>query len=205
MIVCITGGIGSGKTIVAKIFEVLGYPVYYSDERAKAMYYLPDIKQKVIDYLGDNAYTPDGQINKPYIAQKIFSDNDLLQKINTLIHTAVHKDFEEFKKKHSNAPIIFKESALIFEANIQSTCDKIILVTAPEKLKIERIKKRDNLDEQSILQRMQKQWSDDKKIVLSDYVIMNDETEPLLPKVLKILEEIKSERNSNNSKPTNSL
>jgi len=205
MIVCITGGIGSGKSTIAKIFEVLGYPVYYSDERAKVMYYLQDIKQKVINYLGKDAYTPDGQINKPYIAQKIFSDNDLLQKINTLIHSAVHKDFEEFKKKHNNSPIIFKESALVFESHIHSSCDKIILVTAPKKLKIERIKKRDNLDEQSILQRIQKQWPDEKKIPLSHYIIINDETEPLLPKILKILDEIKNDMHSNNSKPTNSL
>lgn len=190
-IIGITGGMGSGKTTVAKIIESMGYPVYFSDDRAKQMYFLPDVKDKVITILGKDAYIEDKELNKQYVSEKIFSDKSLLQEINQLIHTAVKKDFEQFKTEYKNAPFIFKESALLFEANIHKECDGIILVTAPENIRIERIKKRDHLSEQEIKKRLSVQMSEEEKIKYSNFIIQNNEAEPLLPKVLDILFKIK--------------
>lgn len=193
MIICITGGMGSGKSYVAKIFETIGYPVYYSDTRAKQMYLHPEIKEQIINLLGKDAYLNDYQINKKYIANKIFSDKNLLNQLNSIIHPAVKKDFEKFVQENTFHKIIFKESALIFEQGIQNTCNKIILVTAPEELKIKRIQQRDSLTTQEIIARVNHQWTDDKKIPLSDYVIVNDEKQPLLPQIVSVLENIKKE------------
>jgi dephospho-CoA kinase len=195
-IICITGGIGSGKSTVAKIIQTLGYPVYYSDEKAKQMYFLTDVKNQIIQLLGKDAYLNDKQINKNYIASKIFSDESLLKKINHIIHSAVKKDFQMFLNEHKEKNIVFKESALIFEAGLQNNCDKIILVTAPKDIRIKRVMKRDGLSEKEILQRMDKQWNDDEKIKHCDYVIVNVEEEPLLPKVLNVLKKIENDINN---------
>lgn len=192
-VICITGGMGSGKSYVARIFETMGYPVYYSDVRAKQMYLLPDIKKQIINLLGNEAYLDDNQINKKYIADKIFSDTTLLNKVNAIIHAAVNKDFKKFIQENKKHKIIFKESALIFEQNIQHHCTKIILVTAPEELKIKRIQQRDNISKQEIALRTKHHWSDDKKIAMSDFVIINDEKKALLPQILNILECIKKD------------
>ncbi len=190
-VICITGGIGSGKSMVAKVIATLAYPVYYSDERAKQMYFLPNVKKQIVKLLGHQSYLNEHEIDKKYIASKIFNDNTLLQPINSIIHTAVQNDFKEFITAHSDAPLIFKESAILFESHLQNNCDKIILVTAPKEIRVHRIKKRDNLNEKEILQRMEKQWGDEKKIPLAHFVINNIDTEPLLPKVIQILEELK--------------
>ncbi|GIV29763.1 MAG: dephospho-CoA kinase [Bacteroidia bacterium] len=195
-IICITGGIGSGKSTVSKIIQTLGYPVYYSDERAKQMYFLPDIKKQIIQLLGKEAYLNDQQINKNYIASKIFSDQLLLKEINRIIHSAVKDDFQKFLNENKEKNIVFKESALIFEAGLQNNCDKIILITAPKNIRVKRVMKRDRLSEEEILQRMDKQWDDDEKIKQSDYVIVNLEEEPLLPKVLETLKKIENDINT---------
>lgn len=192
-IVCITGGIGSGKSLVSKIIEIIGYPVYYSDERAKQMYFHPEIKPKVIDLLGTEAYINDYQINKKYIADKIFSDKYLLSQINEIIHNAVKDDFKNFLQIHQNSSFIFKESALIFEAQLQNNCDKIILVTAPTELRIQRVMKRDNISKEEVLNRMKHQLDDSIKISQSDYVIQNDEQQSLLVQVLRIIDDLKSQ------------
>lgn len=189
-VVCITGGMGSGKSTVARMIEVLGYPVYYSDERAKCMYFLPEVKAQMLELLGTEAYLSERELNRSYIARKIFSDDALRNKVNAIIHQAVRRDFYEYQKEHLEARIIFKESALIFEAGLQKDCDKIILVTAPKDIRIERIKGRDGMREEEIISRMSKQWDDEKKIPLADFVIVNDEREALLPKVLEIVEKI---------------
>lgn len=190
-IVCITGGIGSGKSVVSKIIETLGYPVYYSDERARQMYFHPEIKLKVIELLGTEAYVNDHQINKKYIADKIFSDKHLLNQINEIIHNAVKEDFKNFLQTHQNSSLIFKESALIFEAHLQKNCDKIILVTAPTELRIQRVMKRDNISKEEVLNRMKHQLDDSAKISQSDYVIQNDEQQSLLVQVVRIVEDLK--------------
>lgn len=192
-VICITGGIGAGKSVVAKVIEQLGYPVYYSDQRAKAMYFVPDIKQKIIDLLGKAAYLSDKEIDKKYIAAQIFSNPDKLSKINAIIHQAVKEDFEQYIQQHAHHRLIFKESALILEAQLQHQCDKIILVTAPLSVKLKRLQERDNFTEQEIMQRMGNQWSDEKKIPYAHYVIENDDKRPLLPQILFIIQQLEKE------------
>jgi dephospho-CoA kinase len=190
MIVGLTGGIGSGKSTVAQIFEVLGCPVYNSDERAKEMYYIPEVKEEVIRVLGKEAYYYDGKINKDFISLKIFNDPAFLGQINGIIHPAVGKDFEEFLKEHKDAKIIIKESALLFEANLTDKVDRLILVTAPHDVKVARLKKRDNSTEAQINDRIKNQLADEYKIAKSHFVIENDEQKPLISQVLKVYNQL---------------
>jgi dephospho-CoA kinase len=190
MIVGLTGGIGSGKSTVAQIFEVLGCPIYNSDERAKEMYYLPEVKEQVIRVLGKEAYYYDGKINKDFISLKIFNDPAFLGQINGIIHPAVGLDFARFLEEHKEAKLIIKESALLFEANLLDKVDKLILVTAPHSIKVERLKKRDNSTEEQINDRIKNQLPDEKKLEQSDFVIENDEQKPLIPQVLKVYRQL---------------
>lgn len=190
-VVCITGGMGSGKTYVAKVFEALGYPVYYSDDKAKQMYFLPEIKKQVLELLGADAYINENEINKKFIASKIFSNKNLLSKVNTIIHTAIKQDFEKFIQLNKDKKIVFKESALIFEAGLQNSCDKIILITAPLELKIKRIQQRNSISKEEILNRLQHQSDDDQKKLNSHFIIVNDEKQPMIPQIVTILKQLK--------------
>ena len=158
----LTGGIGSGKSTVARIFEVMGVPVYYSDDRAKEMYYAPEVKEKVIALIGKEAYLSDHQINKKFIADKIFSNTTLLHEVNNIIHPAVKKDFAEWAAKKQEYVFVLKESALLFETGIYKTLDASILVVSPEQLRAKRIAKRDNLTEVEVIARFKTQMSDEQ-------------------------------------------
>jgi dephospho-CoA kinase len=190
MIVGLTGGIGSGKSTVAKLFAVLGVPVYNTDERAKEMYYELMVKNKIIDLLGEEAYDKMGKINRPYISNKIFKDKELLQKVNAVIHPAVGRDFEQFKSVHPDSRIIIKESALLFEAGLKDRMDKIVLVTSPMEVRIQRLLKRDNSTREQILNRIANQLPDEEKTDKSDFVVVNDEKQALIPQVLDIYQKL---------------
>jgi len=144
MIVGLTGGIGTGKSTVAKLFELLGAKVFNSDENAKGQYFVPEIKKQVIELLGAECYLDEKTLNRKFISNKIFSDTSLLKKLNTIIHPAVLKDFKVFAGKHTGK-LIIKESALLFELGLDKELDKVILVTSPLELRIERVMKRDEL------------------------------------------------------------
>ncbi|MGZ3902522.1 MAG: dephospho-CoA kinase [Bacteroidia bacterium] len=182
----LTGGIGSGKSTVAGIFKTLGVPVYNSDERAKELYFVPEIRAQVEELLGAKAYRNKSAINKKYIAEKIFSDKTLLEKLNTIIHPAVGKDFEDFRKQHAKEKYIVKESALLIEAGLLKKVDKLIVVTSDIALRTERIKKRDNLNKEEIEKILKRQLSDSDKIKEADWVIENNEQKLIIPQVLKI-------------------
>lgn len=190
-IIGLTGGIGSGKSTVARLFEIFGCDVFNSDEAAKQCYYFIDIKEKVIALLGKEAYLSDDKINRPFISEKIFSDENLRGEINQLIHPRVGELFQDFIRQ-SDKNIIIKESALLFETGIYKNCSKNILVVSPFHLKSERLKKRNNLSDKEIQKRMSGQWSDEKKIPLADYIIHNDEITPLILQTLAIYREIAS-------------
>ncbi|NJB69562.1 dephospho-CoA kinase [Saonia flava] len=179
MVVGLTGGIGSGKTTVAKMFKALGVPVYNSDKEAKRlMKRSKKVKKKIIELLGEEAYV-DKKINRSYISQKIFTNEGLLKKMNSIVHPAVRKHFLTWVKKQ-DAPYVIQEAAIIFENSSESNYDKIILVTAPKKVRIERVVTRDDISIQKVMERMGNQWDDDIKIEKADYVIDNlnlDETE----------------------------
>lgn len=182
----LTGGIGSGKSTVASVFKTLGVKVYNSDERAKELYFVPEIRKMVEGLLGTKAYRNNTALNKKYISQKIFSDKVLLEKLNAIIHPAVGKDFEDFKKLHCNEKYIIQESALLIEAGLLKRFDKLLLVVSSIKLRTERIKKRDKLNKEEIKKILEKQLPDADKIKQADWIIENNEERLLIPQVLKI-------------------
>jgi dephospho-CoA kinase len=192
MIVGLTGGIGSGKSTVAKLFEVLGVPVYNSDLRAKEMYYKPEVKEQVIRLLGTNAYDENGKLNAQHISSIIFRDSQILHKVNGIIHPAVDGDFREYVANHSDQKIVLKESALLFETGIYKKLDKVILVTSPLELRIARVQSRDNISEAEVIKRINHQLPDEEKIPISDFVIKNDEMTGLIPQVLGVFEKLKN-------------
>lgn len=192
MIVAITGGIGSGKTTVAKVFENMGCVLYNSDDKAKELYFDLEIKHKVIELFGEEAYLQNGQLNREFISGKVFENKALLEKLNSIIHPAIKLDFENFVAKQLPNTIIIKESALIFETRLYKNFKPIILVTAPIEQKIERVVKRNSTTRAEVEKRMNAQWTDEQKVPLANYVITNSNTDAVIPQVIKVLEEIKS-------------
>lgn len=189
MIVCITGGIGSGKSTVSRIFEMLGCSVFNSDDVAKTIYFEKEIKPLVIELLGPEAYLSASQLNKSFINSKIFSNTNLLQKLNAIIHPAVIYKFNEFVKLSKNK-LILKETALLFEAHLDSACDKIIVVAADDELRINRVMLRDQLGKEEVQKKIQSQLSQADKIKKANYVITNNDDKLLLPQVIKVFQEL---------------
>ena len=174
IIVGLTGGIGSGKSTAAKMFEELGVPVYNSDlEAKKLMNTSVRVQKEIISLLGENAYK-EGVLNREYIAKKVFASTSLLQELNAIVHPAVRLHFLEWAKKQKSNYVI-QESAIIFENNNQDFYDYIILVTAPIEVRIERILKRDTTTRENILSRIGNQWTDDKKEKMSDFKLINED------------------------------
>lgn len=185
MIVCVTGGIGSGKSMVAKVFELLGCAVFNSDAVAKSVYFDNKIKTKVIELLGEEAYLNDQQLNKTFINSKLFSNTEVLQKLNAIIHPAVIEQFNQFVKD-SKSKIVIKETALLFEAHLDKGCDKIIVVAANDELRMTRVMKRDALSKEEVLAKMKHQLSQEEKIKKADFVIYNNDDKLVIPQILEI-------------------
>ena len=182
----ITGGIGAGKSLVAEIIKAMGYPVYNSDERAKELTDSnPKIKEGLIHLFGIEIYQND-TLNKFALAQAIFSDESLREKVNALIHPIVREDFNLWALAQNNS-LVFNESAILFETGSFKNFDAIILVYAPTELRIKRIMKRDNCSENEVLKRMNSQFSDEEKYQLTEFRVLNDEQTPLLVQVEKII------------------
>lgn len=184
----LTGGIGTGKSTIAKIFLCLGVPVYDADFHARELMNLSEgIKQKIIQHFGNNAYTGD-KINRDYLSGKVFNQPDELNKLNSIVHPEVAIHFEQWCRNHSDHQYIIKEAALLFETGSYQYLDSILLVTSPIALRIERIKKRDPFrNENEIKAIIDRQWGDDKKIAQSNFVIKNDEVSGMIiPQILAI-------------------
>jgi dephospho-CoA kinase len=173
MIVGLTGGIGSGKTTVAKLFNTLGVPVYVSDIAAKRIM-ISDVKviKEVKTLLGELAYFDDGSLDKKHISEQVFKNKELLQKLNSIVHPAVADDFIEWYKKQNSAYVI-KESAILFESGSYKKCDIIISVISPIKERVNRVMKRDSVTKKQVLHRVMNQSSDEDKIDQSDFIINN--------------------------------
>ena len=192
MIVGITGGIGSGKSTVALIFEALEIAVYNSDIRSKVLLNSKKkLKNSLIEEFGKEIYLTTG-IDRPYFASLIFNDKDKLARSNQIVHPFVKKDFEDWVKVQTSSYVI-KESAILFETGIYRQLDKTILVTAPEKLRVKRVIKREQIPVNVVLERINNQWPDTKKENLADFVILNDEKNLLLPQVLQIHKVLKNQ------------
>lgn len=182
----LTGGIGSGKSFIANILEHMGFPVYYSDLRSKELTKSnPTIRTGLISLFGEDVFL-DGELNTQLVATKIFQNEGYRQKVNELIHPVVRKDFEDWVK-NQNSDLVFNEAAILFETGAYKNFDATILVCAPVELKIQRVMKRENCSREDVLARMNKQWSDEEKMKLADFVIENDEVSPILKQIENIL------------------
>lgn len=192
MKVGITGGIGSGKSTVCRIFEILDVPIYYSDIRAKKlMVENEELIEDVKKLLGDKSYNEDQTLNRAFIAQKVFNDDQLLKKLNKLVHPRVWEDADRwYSAQDPNTQYVLNEAALLFETGSYKKFDKIILVTAPKKVRIERVMKRDSTTQNEVESRINKQLKDHIKIPLSNFVIKNNNNLNLISQVLKIHNEI---------------
>lgn len=182
----ITGGIGSGKSIVAKVFAVLGIPVFNADTIAKQILSAdPSVVAAVVQHFGQEAYI--GSVpDREYLAKVVFSDSAKRKTLNSIIHPAVEKAFEEFCKSHSSAPYVVKEAAILIETGGYRKLDTLILVTAPEELRIDRVLNRDQTNRELIEKRIAAQLTDQEKRPYAHFEILNDDTNPVIPKVLQI-------------------
>lgn len=192
----LTGGIGSGKSWVAQIFESLGIPCYNADEGAKKLMNSDEkLIQEVKSLLGAESYI-NGVLHRQFVANKIFNDPELLQRMNGIIHPAVYQDFQQWAVAQQS-PYVLEESAILFEEDIYKRFDANILVIAPVQTRIERVKKRSYLNEDQIRRRMDKQWLDEKKIKLADYIIKNDGQQSVLLQVLATHKQLLSRKSQN--------
>jgi dephospho-CoA kinase len=185
----ITGGIGSGKSIIGKILSIIGFPVFYSDIEAKRiMLHDKEVVDQIIKVFGNQAYVND-EINRNFLAEKIFNQPELKNKINAIVHPAVRKSFETFAQNQKK-PFVFNEAAILFETGSYKNFDANILVVANESLRIKRVMERDNVPKKSVQDRMKNQWSDEKKTPLADFLIENNEDSLLLPQVEKVIAQL---------------
>jgi dephospho-CoA kinase len=183
----LTGGIGSGKTTVAKIFELLGVPVYYADDASKSLYATnKDLMTDLKKHFGEDIYI-DEQLNRSKLAAIVFNDAAKLDLLNSLVHPLTIKDAEEWMQQQTT-PYIIKEAALLFEAGSASVLDYIIGVSTPQPLRIKRVIERDGVGREEVLSRMQRQMDEESKMLLCDFVIKNDEQEMVIPQVLALHE-----------------
>ena len=190
----LTGGIGSGKSTVARIFEVLGIPVYYSDDAAKRlMNEDPDLRQAISREFGTDAYLH-GRLNRSFIAEQVFHDKIKLDKLNALIHPATIRDGNLWMQRQKTAYAI-KEAALIFESNVDQYLDYIVGVSAPENLRILRTMERDAISREEVLSRMKNQMPEEEKMQRCDFIIYNDEQEAVLPQVIALHDRLMEIRN----------
>lgn len=181
----LTGGIGSGKSTVAKIFETLGIPVYYADAEAKRLMNSSETLKKVIrQNFGEATYEND-QLNRKYLGGIVFNNPEKLELLNALIHPVTINDAEQWMQQQS-APYSIKEAALLFESGAAENLDLIVGVYAPQALRIKRVMKRDGLTADEIMKRINRQVNEEMKMKLCDFVITNNEQELLVPQVLKL-------------------
>jgi len=184
-VVGLTGGIGSGKSTVSKMFLELGVPVYNSDERAKKlMNTSAEIKNQIIAFLGKESYHEE-KLNRAYIAKKVFNDTTLLAQLNAIVHPVVREDFLKWTGEQEYCYVI-QETALLFENNAQHLYDSIILVTAPKVERISRVVSRDKGTREQVIARMNNQMDDEEKLNLSDFVIENIDIERTRSIVLQV-------------------
>ena len=189
-IIGLTGGIGSGKSTVATYIASKGIPVYIADEEAKKLMNSKRVSTKIQAIFLENILDENGNLDRKKIAAIVFNSPEKLSELNTIVHPEVKNHFAKWLKKHKNAPFVIKEVAILFETGGNLSCDKVILVTAPKENRIQRAMKRDNVDRDSVLKRIQNQLPEEEKISKSDFVVHNidlQNTFIAIDQILKIL------------------
>lgn len=185
----ITGGIGAGKSIVSRIIESMGFPVFYSDQEAKIITNShPKVRTELVRLFGDEVFDQD-RLNKRFLAEKIFSNEQNRKAVNHLIHPLVREAFDNFAK-NQQVSLVFNEAAILFETGSYKNFDVNVLVTADEEERIKRVMFRDNVTRQEVLARMRNQWSDDRKIELADFLIENNPDSKVLEQVESLIDKL---------------
>ncbi|MFP4621350.1 MAG: dephospho-CoA kinase [Bacteroidales bacterium] len=187
----ITGGIGSGKTLICQVFEKFGIPVFYADEEAKKLLNNdPKVKEAIKEFFGSEVYNESG-IDKAFLASKIFNNGDALAKVNSIVHPEVRKSFLRWARaKESAYPYVIEEAAILFESGGYKDLDFSVLVYAPEELRIKRVTERDKTNREDVEARMKHQMKDEEKINMADAVIYNDESQLVIPQILRIHQQL---------------
>ena len=184
----VTGGIGSGKSLVCRMFQSLGVPVYDADSRAKIVMttdgiLVGQIKQE----FGNLSYDPEGNLDRSYLSKTVFGDAERVKRLNSLVHPRVALDYQEWLAAHPAHPYVIREAALLYEANVAGTLGQTIVVFAPETLRIQRVKERDpQRSEEDIRKIINNQWPDEEKMKRADHIIQNDNQQLVIPQVLKL-------------------
>ena len=192
--IAITGGIGSGKTYVSNMFQERGIPIYNADTEAKRLMVQDEvIRKELVALVGEEVYQG-AELNKPLLASYLFSSAEHVQQINSIVHPRVKADFIEWLKARLEYEVAGIESAILFEAGFRDSVDSVIMVSAPEELRLARAMKRDRATEQQIRNRMSAQMNEDEKIKMADFVICNDETQPLNEQISFILQILKTSK-----------
>ncbi len=187
----LTGGIGAGKSVAGKFWKLLGIPVFNADDEAKGILATSaKVKSAVIALLGEAAYA-NGVPDRAFIASAVFGNDALLKALNAIIHPAVGEAYAHWVVRNADAPYVIKEAAILFELGQQEAYDFMVLVTAPEDLRIERVMERNSLEREEVLRRIHAQWPDEKKEKLADAIILNDDEKAIIPQVLHIDTRIK--------------
>lgn len=182
----ITGNIGSGKTTVSKVFELLGIPVFYADDQAKnVMVNDAELISGIKQAFGPQSYFDDGSLNRKHIAAIVFNNEAELKKLNSLVHPAVFRAFDNWVEQQS-APYVLKEAAILFESGSDKDCNRTLMVAAPLEIRLKRILQRDNITRAEAESRNARQFNDEKKIELADDLIHNDDTQLVIPQVLAL-------------------
>lgn len=186
----LTGGIGSGKSIVSKVLETLGYAVFNSDlESKRLMNHNQGLIHEITQIFGEEAYQ-NHELNRAYLARSVFQNPKLREQLNAIVHPATRQAFAEFCDLNHREKVVFNEAAILFETGAYKSFDKLILVTAPEELRIKRVMERDQLSMESVRERIKAQWPDSEKINLADFVLLNDDQRPLLSQIESLLSEL---------------
>lgn len=178
----ITGNIGSGKSYVCKMFERLGIPVFYSDDETKKLYLIPSVKEQIIKRFGKEVYFEDGTLNRKLLSYHLFKNEEAMKFIESVLYPALNQHFDEWCEQQTS-PYVLYESAILFEKNYGKYFDKIIFVSAPEDIRLQRVMKRDDCTEENVRSRMRLQMSEETKISKADFVIYNDGDKALEPQV----------------------
>ncbi|UPT67400.1 MAG: dephospho-CoA kinase [Sphingobacteriales bacterium JAD_PAG50586_3] len=190
----ITGGIGSGKSIVCKVFKALCIPVYHADDSARTITNRnPQVIAQIKEAFGNDMYV-DGLLDRPKMAALVFNNPDALAKLNSIVHPAVRAELPVWLEANKNAPYILYEAAILFESGAYKLMDKSIMVTAAEEVRIERVMQRDNVGREEVLNRIKNQWPDSDKLAQADYVILNEGNAPVIAQVLALDKLLRNEQ-----------